>query len=411
VLVSAYACEPGKGSEPGSGWNWVCQISRFHECWVITRENHRDAIEESLAANPMPRAHFVYYDLPKWARVWKKGQRGVRTYYYLWQIGSYRLARKLFRKVDFDLVHHVTFGSYWLPSFLPLLPAPFLWGPVGGAESAPRSFRKSFSFRGQCYEVFRDAARRMGELDPFVRMTAKRAHAGLAVTTQTADRLRALGCQSVSLSSQLGLTREDLLRLGRIPPRRGNPFRVLSLGRFLHWKGFELGLRAFAKFHQRYPQSEYWLIGDGPERKRWERLVDDLRLRDSVVLWHTLPRPQVFEKMAECDVLMHPSLHDSGGWVTVEAMGAGLPVICLDLGGPALQVTDVTGIKIPANSPEQVITDLAGALERISRDSAHRLHLGEASRARIEKHYSWDRRGEQLAALYEQMVSEEAVAS
>jgi glycosyltransferase involved in cell wall biosynthesis len=140
-------------------------------------------------------------------------------------------------------------------------------------------------------------------------------------------------------------------------------------------------------------------------------LVDDLGLRDSVVLWHTLPRPQVFEKMAECDVLMHPSLHDSGGWVTVEAMGAGLPVICLDLGGPALQVTDVTGIKIPANSPEQVVTDLAGALERISRDSAHRLHLGEASRARIEKHYSWDRRGEQLAALYEQMVSEKAVAN
>jgi glycosyltransferase involved in cell wall biosynthesis len=411
VLVSAYACEPGKGSEPGSGWNWVCQISRFHECWVITRENHRDAIEESLAANPMPRAHFIYYDLPKWARVWKKGQRGVRTYYYLWQIGSYWLARKLFRKVDFDLVHHVTFGSYWLPSFLPLLPAPFLWGPVGGAESAPRSFRKSFSFRGQCYEVFRDAARRMGELDPFVRMTAKRAHAGLAVTPQTADRLRALGCQCVSLSSQLGLTREDLLRLGRIPPRRANPFRVLSLGRFLHWKGFELGLRAFAKFHERCPQSEYWLIGDGPERKRWERLVDDLGLRDSVVLWHTLPRPQVFEKMAECDVLMHPSLHDSGGWVTVEAMGAGLPVICLDLGGPALQVTDVTGIKIPASSPEQVVSDLAGALERISRDSAHRLHLGEAGRARIEKHYSWDRRGEQLAALYEQMVGGEAVAN
>jgi glycosyltransferase involved in cell wall biosynthesis len=411
VLVSAYACEPGKGSEPGSGWNWVCQISRFQECWVITRENHRDAIEESLAANPMPHAHFIYYDLPKWSRVWKKGQRGVRTYYYLWQIGSYRLARKLFRKVQFDLIHHVTFGSYWLPSFLPLLPAPFLWGPVGGAESAPRSFRRSFSFRGQCYEAVRDAARRMGELDPFVRMTARRALAGLAVTSQTADRLKALGCRRVSLSSQLGLTKEDLSHLGRIPARHKIPFRVLSLGRFLHWKGFEFGLQAFARFHRKYPQSEYWLIGDGPERERWERLVDSLGMKNSVVFWHTLPRPQVLEKMTECSVLMHPSLHDSGGWVTVEAMAAGLPVICLDLGGPALQVTDVTGIKIPAITPEQVIADLASALEKLYQDSAQRLQFGEAGRARIEKHYSWDRRGEQLASVYAGLLSEKSVAN
>ncbi|MGB2889494.1 MAG: hypothetical protein WBC04_17505, partial [Candidatus Acidiferrales bacterium] len=93
VLVSAYACEPKKGSEAGAGWNWVCQISRFEECWVITRLNNRDAIDRALAGSPMPRVHFVYYDLPQWARFWKKGQRGTRAYYYLWQIGAYRLAK------------------------------------------------------------------------------------------------------------------------------------------------------------------------------------------------------------------------------------------------------------------------------------------------------------------------------
>ena len=51
ILISAYACEPDKGSEPGVGWNWAKQISRFHEVWVITRKNNRPSIEKELEEN------------------------------------------------------------------------------------------------------------------------------------------------------------------------------------------------------------------------------------------------------------------------------------------------------------------------------------------------------------------------
>jgi glycosyltransferase involved in cell wall biosynthesis len=388
----------------------VCQIGRFEECWVITRVNNRGAIEKALAANPMPRVHFVYYDLPKWMRFWKKGHRGVFLYYYLWQAGAYRLGKELFRQVRFDLVHHVTFGTYWRPSFLPLLPAPFLWGPVGGAESAPRGFRRhSSSLRGTLYEIMRDAARYLAEFDPFVRMTARRAAAALAVTPETAHRLRALGCRDVLLAATVALTAEDLSILLRIAPRNEAPFRILSLGRFLHWKGFEFGLRAFAEFHRSHPKSEYWLIGDGPEREHWERLAKTLAIENSTAFWHALPRSQVLEKIAECDVLMHPSLHDSGGWVALEAMAAGRPVICLDLGGPALQVSEATGIKIPATTPKQVVADLASALEQLAGDPSRRARLGEAARATIQEKYNWDKKGEQLAALYARLMKQQAL--
>ena len=152
VLLSAYACEPGKGSEPGVGWNWVRQIARFAEVWVITRANNRPVIEQALEREPLPNVHWVYFDLPRWARFWKKGQHGVHLYYYLWQIGIYFLAKRLHREVGFDLVHHVTFVNYWMPSFLSLLPPPFVWGPVGGGESAPKAFYRTFSWRGRLYE-------------------------------------------------------------------------------------------------------------------------------------------------------------------------------------------------------------------------------------------------------------------
>ena len=71
-----------------------------------------------------------------------RGVSGGASLYYLWQIGAYRIGKRLHQQVRFDLVHHVTFVNYWLPSFLALLPVPFVWGPVGGGESAPKTFTR-----------------------------------------------------------------------------------------------------------------------------------------------------------------------------------------------------------------------------------------------------------------------------
>src|SRR5260370_27409176 len=89
ILAIAYGCEPGEGSDPGAGWIWSRMLARLGETWVITRSNNRSAIEEglrNLSLDVSPR--FVYVDLPEWARFWKRGQRGIRLYYLLWQIAA-----------------------------------------------------------------------------------------------------------------------------------------------------------------------------------------------------------------------------------------------------------------------------------------------------------------------------------
>jgi glycosyltransferase involved in cell wall biosynthesis len=400
VLLSAYACEPGKGSEPGIGWNWVRQIARFAEVWVITRSNNREAIEKALAEEPLPNVHWVYFDLPRWARFWKKGQRGVHLYYYLWQVGIYFLARRLHRQVGFDLIHHVTFGNYWLPSFLALLPVPFVWGPVGGGESAPRAFYKTFSFRGRIYEFLRDIARWIGEHDPFTRLTARKAVITLATTNETAKRLTRLGARRVEVLSHVALPIAEIVELAGLPPHLNSPFRLISLGRLLHWKGFHLGLWAFAQFAKEFSDSEYWIVGDGPERKKLERLARELGIINKVRFWGALPRSEALKKLAESDVLVHPSLHDSGGWVCVEAMAARRSVICLDLGGPALQVTEETGFKIPTHTPEQVIKDMAESMKRLAQNSKLRVRMGEEGHKRVWESFSWEKRGKEIQEIY-----------
>ena len=405
VLVSAYACEPDKGSEPGVGWNWVKQIARFHEVWVITRANNRESVEQALTKEPMPNIHWVYFDLPRWVRFWKKGQRGVHLYYYLWQIGAYFEGKRLHKEADFDVVHHITFGNYWMPSFLSLLPVPFVWGPVGGAESAPRAFYKTFSFRGKTYEWLRDMARWVGEKDPFVCLNIKRADITLAKARETAERLRLLGAKGMQIYPESGITNTELATLSALPLRNSNPFRLVSIGRLIHWKGFHLGLIAFAQFQKKFPACEYWLIGDGPEVGNLKRIAQRFCVTEKVQFFGNLTRQQVLGKLAECDVLVHPSLHDSGGWVCVEAMAVGRPVICLDLGGPALQVTEEVGFKVPAITPEQAVNELAQAMLRLAYDPGLRRRMGEAAQQRVKKYFDWNKKGEWINEVYQRVLA------
>jgi glycosyltransferase involved in cell wall biosynthesis len=132
-----------------------------------------------------------------------------------------------------------------------------------------------------------------------------------------------------------------------------------------------------------------------------ERLTRELHLSDKVTFTGAIPRREVLRKLAECDVLLHPALHESGGCVCLEAMAAGRPVICLDLGGPALRVTNDSGIKVPATSPQQAVSDLAAALTRLADNPALRLRLGQGGRQKVTAQFDLDQKGIFMTNLYE----------
>src|SRR6266496_1714770 len=133
ILVVAYACEPGAGSESGAGWVWPRMLARIADVWVVTRENNQRAIEAALPEVP-EREHlrFVYVDLPERLRFWKRGHRRARLYYLIWQAMMVREARRIDSEVGFDAVWHLTMSTVWLGSLAPLLRKPFVFGPVGG---------------------------------------------------------------------------------------------------------------------------------------------------------------------------------------------------------------------------------------------------------------------------------------
>lgn len=407
ILLSAYACRPNMGSEPGVGWNLARAIAQHHAVWVLTREDNRPFIEAELTQHPFPNLQFIYCDVPG-AKLWHRSNKTVHLHHYLWQLSAYSTAKRLLPQIQWDVIHHVTYVRYSSPSFLSLLPVPFVWGPVGGGEMAPAAFWEEFDLYARVYEVLRYLSHRLGEADPFTRLTATRSALVRATTKDTAARLRSMGAQNLELYSESGLSQEEIVKLSTLWPPTSDPVRFISMARLLHWKGLHLGIRAFAA--AKLPDAEYWILGEGPERDRLQQLADDLRVAKQVRFFGKLPRHETLNRLGESHILVHPSLHDSGGWVCLEAMACRRPVICFDLGGPAVQVTESTGIKVAAHSPAQAVCDLASAMTQLATDAELRSRLGKAGQEHVQAHFSWEQKAKGLMQIYK-LVSKKQLQS
>jgi hypothetical protein len=130
VLISAYACEPGKGSEPEVGWQLALNMAKFHDVTVVTRANNQPTIDKALAVYNGPQPRFIYYDLPRWVLALKRRGLWIAVYYSFWQLGVRFHVRKQLR--SFDLIHHATFNSFRQPGFWWFCPRPVVLGPLGG---------------------------------------------------------------------------------------------------------------------------------------------------------------------------------------------------------------------------------------------------------------------------------------
>lgn len=403
ILLSAYGCRPKLGSEPGIGWNTTRELAQHHQVWLFTRENNRQAIDLELEVFPLPQLQVIYHDFPQ-SQLWRKGLLGVHLHYYLWQIGVYFKARSLHQRIGFDLVHHITYLRYSSPSFLSLLPIPFIWGPVGGGESAPQAFWKEFRIRHKVYEVMRTMARGVGELDPFVKITARRSSLAKATSKQTGQRLSKLGAAKIHIESPLGFSDLEIEQLAQYADSERSATIFISIGRLLHWKGFDLGLKAFAQAN--LPgKAEYWIVGDGVEKQRLEILAQELGISQQVKFWNQLSREETLSKLGSSLALIHPSLHESGGMVCLEAMAAGCPVICLNLHGPALQVTPETGFKIDAENPQQAISEIAEAMNHLIENPELHQNMSRAGLSRVKEKFAWSTKVKDLTQTYQKLLN------
>lgn len=326
VLLSAYACEPGRGSEPEVGLLTLLAAAQAHEVWVLTRQNNLEALRRHLADDPRAdRIHLVGLDLgPRWQAVKRRGRLGLYLYYDEWQRAAGLMAADLHRRVRFDLVHHVTFAADWTRVGVAGLDAPLVWGPVGGGVRTPPSLLPALGATGAAADVVRV----MGSTGARVvrRIRRERPDRGL-VLAQNPETARRLAAEDTVVLPNVVATD---FSMPTTPGDRGADIAVA--GRLVAWKAGVLAVRAFA--HVTHPAARLVFYGEGPQAERIMRSARRRGIADRVEVAGPLPRRQLLDRLAAAGVLLHPSLHEEAGMAVAEALAMGTPVVCLDHGGP-----------------------------------------------------------------------------
>lgn len=411
VLVSAFACHPPleagapeeekhlASGESILGWNIVRQVARFHETWVLTQARNRPGIERAQKRGEAVEVRFRYIDYTLWWKpLWHKSFT-LHLYYYFWQWLALAEARRLGRKVDFDLFQHATFANDWMPDYTGTrLGLPFVWGPIGGGQRNPKGFESEYGWKARVGERYRILSQELGRrLVQGRRQCVERSRAILVCNEETRRMIPERHRGKIRSFPVTGINREDLH--DPVARRDGEDvFRLLTTGRLVRYKRFDFCIRSVETFVRRNPGARVLLeiIGEGPEGPGLKALTREMKMDGNVRFVPWMSHEELIRRMMACDVFLFPSLREGGGIVVIEAMACGRPVVALNSAGPGFHVQPEWGVKVEPKSPAQVVADLGFALERLWKDPELRLRLGQAARRRAEDYYLWDRLGERL---------------
>jgi glycosyltransferase involved in cell wall biosynthesis len=403
ILATVYAINPYKGSENGMGWSMVLEIARHQHVLAITRENNQQAIENYMRDHPNPlyeHIEFAYFDLPYWMRFWKKGGRGALLYYYLWQIGIVTFIKK--SKFQFDIVHNLNFHNDWTPSFLWRLKKPMVWGPVGHHPIIPSKYLKVYGWKIKWKDRITWIAKHFfWHIDPFLRMTKNKADRIIAMNSSVGKVLNVNKDKIISLAS---VGSEPIERFQKIK----NPcFSILSIGRFVALKGFDISIASFANFFHSLSVAdqnkvELILVGKGSEEDRLKALIRKYNVVNQVKIINWVERSELARIYRQADVFLFPS-HEGAGMVVAEAMSYGLPVLCFDNIGPGEMVDEKSGIKIPYSNYEQSVLAFAKYLNQLYNDPHLLKHLSGGASQKHKETFRWEIKSKVFQEIYQSL--------
>ncbi len=392
ILLSSYQCLPNQGSELGNGWHWARALTnRGHDVTVLTQESH------IIRAAAPPDITFLHVDAAEspFSRV--APMVGTPHHYLRWQEAALRYMQG--RSEQYDLAHHVSWGSLHLGSMLWQLPMPLVYGPIGGGQTAPAGYRRYFG-RSWPVEVVRTAVTGpMLRLNGRSRNTIREAAVTLVTNSATAKACKRLGATDVRYMLAEGLPPDWVA-----PPRSrpaGVPV-VLWVGRLMPRKAPQLAVETFAEL-RRSTTARLVMAGDGPLLEEVKGSVERLGLVDDVDLVGRVPWSDIRSLYDSASVFLFTSLRDSSGSQFLEALGRGLPAVALDHHGIGDLDVGAAAVKVGVPQEQRELPGrLASALGTVLKGS----DWESRSAAAVEwaAGHTWPAKAEAATRIYQQVV-------
>lgn len=406
ILISAYACSPNWGSEPGMAWNWITNIAKYCKCFVITEGEWRKEIEEALKTHPLSdNITFFYNPVPQKVRdmCWNQGDWRFYYYYRQWQKKTLKIAEKICREHKIDITHQLNMIGFREPGLLwKIKGVKHVWGPIGSMGEVPIEFLKDLPLAVRIKQSLKNTITRYQIKHAPVKCAIKHCDALIAALDVTREQIKKCYGIDVPVIGETGLVPNNGYPHCEC---MGRPIELLWVGRFIPTKKLSIALEALAK--TKNPKDfRLHIVGSGTDKEvsLYKQQAVDLGINDICTWYGKIPNVEVQKMMREKDLFFFTSVFEGGPHVILESITNNIPILCFDTCGQGVVVDETIGYKIPLTSHQEGVK---GFDEKLNYISAHReeLHTLSVNCTKKQKELSWESKAKQMVDIYNKVLS------
>lgn len=401
VVICAHGIDSKDVGEALMAYKWISRLSEFVNLWVITNGSR---LHETTGLEDNPRVKLtVVKPVVTFSNLAFRFERAVRPNYLEFYFRARRAIRAIVAQEHIDLGHQLMPRTVRHTPVFANLGIPYIVGPVHGGLQPPKVMAELSAKEEPWLAMLRHVDRLRRRFDPVLRRAFSQAERVL-VSAPYVQNIMPLDCvEKCDIVSGVAIDPPSMK--DRID-RHDGQVRLIFVGRIVPDKGIELLIRAMAECQ---PGScVLSVFGKGPLREYCEKLSQELGV-DKYVTWKGfVDRSLVLKAYEEHDVFVLPTVKEPAPSVVIEAMAAGLPVVCVDAGGPAYSVVSDCGLKIGLADRRTMVADLARAIDFMITHHDERVAMGFQARRRVQKHFTWDVVVGRVLEIYNEVANETA---
>ena len=402
ILINAYACSPGMGSEPGMAWNWCVNLAKHCELHIITEGEFREKIEAALKTLPQGKnMHFYYNPVSDEIRkmCWNQGDWRFYKHYKEWQGKTYEMARDICRHTHIDILHQLNMIGFREPGYLwKISDVPFVWGPVDAKEKFPVAYLAGAGLKIQLFMKLKNFLTGIQlRYSQRVHQAVERASVVVSASSNSQQAFKKFFHIDSPLLNETGCYVQEHPIIDKT---QKDTLDVLWVGKMDFRKQLGLAIQSIAKTAN--PRIKLHIVGGG-DSVPYQTLAKELNI-DKQCKWHgTITHNEVLRIMQKSDVFLFTSVAEGTPHVVLEAIGNNLPVLCFNTCGQGDSVNEKVGHKIELTNPQQSIKDFAEALNRFENNRNLLKTYSINCKAR-QLELSWDNKAKQMVELYTKII-------
>lgn len=415
VVVVAIACAPYGGSEGKVGWEGVLAISTFARVRVLTSGHNRSSWEKARTEGLVP--HGVSVQFLGTDRDWHsnrlvaRGQSWQRYLAFMREVK--RILPQLIQNHRPDLIHHLTYATWRVPSIVWQFGIPSIWGPIGGSGEIPKAFRPSLSKATRFLETIRRWHTGKVARSRKFRGAMEKTSLVIAANQETRDLLAPYRKDKpLQVLPVAYLSGEKIRKFRQSATRRsdqsasseGLPLRLFAGGNIEGRKGVAFALKALARVKAEGVRFHYTVAGGGPDIANLKTLMESLGLAEDVTFHPGYRGDEYIEQLGKTDIFLLPSFRETLGMTCQEAILCGCYPVVADISaqGEMSRIAGITGASVA--SEEALVSEMATSILEFAREPTRMRQKAEEGSIKLAELFSEERYIKTLREGYSSII-------